>query len=282
MDTSTGNESKRTETNVGPTGPRTDKGKFRSALNAVRHGLAGTHILLPGEDADEYVRRIDTVFMDLNPESEFQAQVVALIADDLWKLERLEKIEKGIILSKVEESLRLVQGSGPASSIAAAISALGRALLTWEEPPPLGESGSILVQQLNAMADAIALVWTLVPEIPRQEIMECHSLVEQCHSPHSSPEKAYQASRGLMAKLMELGQHEDGRQDDLREAIAAVALPDDAELRKLSRYRKMLEEGLQRRLQALQQARALPVRERPSAERARDVKEYRLRLRVIV
>lgn len=92
-------------TEAGATGPRTEKGKTRSALNAVRHGLAGKHLLLPGEDAAEYERRMDAVFEGLAPADEAQAQLVALVADDLWKLERLGKIEQGASLARIEELL---------------------------------------------------------------------------------------------------------------------------------------------------------------------------------
>src|SRR6266496_2291843 len=60
------------------TGPRTEKGKLRSSLNAVRHGLSATHMLLPGEDNADYERRMDAIFVALDPKDEAQAQLVAL------------------------------------------------------------------------------------------------------------------------------------------------------------------------------------------------------------
>jgi len=86
------------------TGPKTERGKTRSAINAVKHGLAGKHLLLPGEDSAEYERRIDAVFEALDPKDEAQAQLVALIADDFWKLERVGKIEQGVTLARRSSS----------------------------------------------------------------------------------------------------------------------------------------------------------------------------------
>ena len=34
------------------TGPRTDEGRAKCRLNAVKHGLAAQALLLPGEDAE--------------------------------------------------------------------------------------------------------------------------------------------------------------------------------------------------------------------------------------
>ena len=36
------------------TGPRTQEGKQRSALNALRHGLTGRTVVMPYEDMDQY------------------------------------------------------------------------------------------------------------------------------------------------------------------------------------------------------------------------------------
>ena len=77
----------------------------------------------------------------------------------------------------------------------------------------------------------------LAPEFPHNEMMNCGSLVAKCH----------------MARPRKLGPREDGRRDDLKEPIAAIVLPDDADLENLARHRKMLEEGLQRRLRILRQ-----------------------------
>ena len=42
------------------TGPRTEAGKKRSSLNALRHGLTGHVIVMPGEDLAAYERFLKT------------------------------------------------------------------------------------------------------------------------------------------------------------------------------------------------------------------------------
>jgi hypothetical protein len=85
------------------TGPRTEAGRARSSLNALRHGLGAVQAVLPGEDAAEYERRMEAVFEALAPANEVEAQMVALIGDDLWRLERLGRVEQGIVFARVEE-----------------------------------------------------------------------------------------------------------------------------------------------------------------------------------
>jgi hypothetical protein len=72
-------------------------------LNALRHGLGAVQAVLPGEDAAEYERRMEAVFEALAPANELEAQLVALIGDDLWRLERLGRVEQGIVLARIEE-----------------------------------------------------------------------------------------------------------------------------------------------------------------------------------
>jgi hypothetical protein len=50
------------------TGPKTEQGKRRSSLNAVRHGLAGQLVVLPEEDLaafQQYSAKIVASFNDL-------------------------------------------------------------------------------------------------------------------------------------------------------------------------------------------------------------------------
>ena len=100
------------------TGPTSVMGKTRSAINAVKHGLAGKNLLLPGDDPVEYAARMDALFTSLAPKDEGEAQFVALVADDMWKLGRLARIEKGVSLARIEELLAITGGwrSAPASS----------------------------------------------------------------------------------------------------------------------------------------------------------------------
>jgi hypothetical protein len=117
------------------TGPRTEPGKARASLNAVRHGLAGRHILLPGEDELEYSARLEQIFVALAPENELEAEVAVLVADDLWKLARLERMEKAALLGHIEELLCHTGSADTASALTQAMQALADAITAWEAAP---------------------------------------------------------------------------------------------------------------------------------------------------
>ncbi|WP_242334614.1 hypothetical protein [Anaeromyxobacter sp. SG66] len=270
------------------TGPKTEKGKTRSALNAVRHGLAGKHLLLPGEDAVEYERRMDAVFEGLAPADEAQAQLVALVADDLWKLERLGKIEQGASLARIEELLGHTGSAETCSTLTTAMSGMARAITTWEaEPLPL-ERDEEFRRRYQLLAGAITFVELSVPGVPADILKACDELQERVRGKKDDPvvpRDAYlalaHAARVVMASLLAQGDQLDAIQEDLRKAIATLALPDEAELKKLARYRKLLEDGLQRRLAALEQLRKLGSAAGRSEEEKATARGYRVKLRVV-
>jgi hypothetical protein len=275
---------------AGATGPRTDKGKLRSSLNAVRHGLAATHMLLPGEDRADYERRMDAIFVALAPKDEAQAQLVALLADDLWKLERLGKIEQGVTLGRIEDLLGHTDSSEDAATTTKAIHSLGNALTTLALDPIPTERNAEFYRRVRAINSALDLVASVVPDLPGELMQACERHVAdlllapkaETTVPMPVYVALYEGARQVMARLLERGDRVHAVQEDLRKAIATISIPDEQELKKLGRYRRLLEEGLQRRLAALDQLRKLSAAtsERNEQEQAA-ARAYRVRLRVV-
>ncbi len=80
--------------------------------------------------------------------------------------------------------------------------------------------------------------------------------------------------------LMARGDAEDVQLEEIRKSVATISLPSEHELRKLARYRRLIEEGLVRRLQALELTKKLTTN-RPAAEHDLvAAKDFRLRLRI--
>lgn len=269
----------------GATGPRSAEGKLRASINAVKHGLAGKNLLLPGEDPICYERRMDEVFESLAPTDDAQAQVVALIGDDLWKLDRLARIEKGVNLGRIEELLATTQTAAKAAQLANAIVALGTALRMWECPFPAAD-GSEHRRRVVAMSEALAIAEQVQPESEAQLVEQCTERLDELLRAKSRAtadgreyDAVFSAAVIVMNSLMNAGSREEAAQEELRRAIAEIALPDEAELKKLARYRRTLEEGIQRRLQVLEQLRKLSATKQASAPGA--THEYRVRLRVV-
>ncbi len=78
-------------------GPRTPEGKARSRLNALKHGLtAQIHILLPGEDPDEYQHLTESMLQDLKPASVTEHILVQRLTNLTWRLLRTHAAEAEI------------------------------------------------------------------------------------------------------------------------------------------------------------------------------------------
>ncbi len=78
------------------TGPRSLAGKKKSSLNALRHGLTSEHIVLPGDDAEEFRQMRGALFASLRPEGVLENQLVERIATATWRLLRIPVFEAAL------------------------------------------------------------------------------------------------------------------------------------------------------------------------------------------
>src|SRR5271156_3305385 len=79
------------------TGPRTQEGKTRSALNALRHGLTGRTIVMPYEDMDQYHIFCRRLLKTLAPETPLEEQYAQTYCDTQWRLNRARSLEDAMI-----------------------------------------------------------------------------------------------------------------------------------------------------------------------------------------
>jgi hypothetical protein len=78
------------------TGPRTEEGKAKSSMNAVRTGLTGRTVLLPSDDAAAYQQHVDRFLREHQPVGDEESNLVQSIADADWRLLRIPALEAGI------------------------------------------------------------------------------------------------------------------------------------------------------------------------------------------
>jgi hypothetical protein len=78
------------------TGPKTDEGKAKSSMNAVKTGLTGRTVLLPADDAVIYQQHLDRNFAEFAPGTDKEKALVQTIADAEWRLLRIVPLEAGI------------------------------------------------------------------------------------------------------------------------------------------------------------------------------------------
>jgi len=78
------------------TGPRTEDGKRKSSLNAVKTGLTGVTVLLSSDDAIEYQRHIAGYQNEFQPAGLEESELVQSLADISWRLRRIPALEMAI------------------------------------------------------------------------------------------------------------------------------------------------------------------------------------------
>lgn len=87
------------------TGPRTEAGKSRSRLNAVRHGLTAETVIPNLEDADDYKAFEATVIADYCAETAVARELILRLASLLWRLRRATAIETQLFAIEADRSL---------------------------------------------------------------------------------------------------------------------------------------------------------------------------------
>jgi hypothetical protein len=71
------------------TGPRTQDGKARSALNAVDHGIFCKELLMPGEDPLELQTFCDQLLNALQPRDALESSIAAQYVEAKWRMRRV-------------------------------------------------------------------------------------------------------------------------------------------------------------------------------------------------
>jgi hypothetical protein len=85
------------------TGPRSDNGKSKISLNALKTGLTGHTVLLPGDDHEIYQWYVQRFMRQYTPVGSRENELVQSLADHRWRLERIPGLEKNIYaLARIE------------------------------------------------------------------------------------------------------------------------------------------------------------------------------------
>ncbi len=79
------------------TGPRTEAGKRRSSLNAIRHGLTAQTVVLPSEDPAQYETLRRQMLDEYQPATPTETQLVQELVDTAWRLNRIPLLEASLL-----------------------------------------------------------------------------------------------------------------------------------------------------------------------------------------
>jgi hypothetical protein len=78
------------------TGPVTEAGKARMRNNPLRHGLTSRHVVIEGEDPEDYEALRQDLMSDWQPADIQEAALVTQIAEGAWRLMRARRVETQI------------------------------------------------------------------------------------------------------------------------------------------------------------------------------------------
>ena len=103
------------------TGPRTEAGKQRTRLNALRHGLTGQTVVLPTEDHAAYERHSQSFLDEYQPKGATETQLVQSMIDSSWRINRAAAIETNLFSLGITEMEDRIPASQPDADAALAM-----------------------------------------------------------------------------------------------------------------------------------------------------------------
>lgn len=266
-------------------GPNSETGKATSSLNAVRHGLgARGPLLLPGESESDYEVFLNGWFDTIRPAAIPEASIVAELANLAWKIDRLNRVEHGHLMLRLEEEvMKTVAAELLTTSERAALAV--RALLdaVRGSTPPASPDG---LSSFLAGCTTVVEILRDVDGAPLQLTEQFAGAVDELDAAKAADEIA--SALGSIARAAQEATHWlDGvRENSLaelqsqREKLAAqMILMKDGDAKKFDRYRQMIEKAMQRQFELLKAAQEQTTlsKTRPVA----DQQELRVRLRLV-
>src|SRR6266481_348603 len=102
------------------TGPRTEAGKKRSSMNALRHGLTGHTVVLPADDLAAYERHVQSFVAEYQPKGATENFLVQDLADTTWRLNRIPALETNLLTLGITEHTGAIHCDHPEAQVALA------------------------------------------------------------------------------------------------------------------------------------------------------------------
>jgi len=94
------------------TGPRTEEGKRRASLNALKHGCTAQTIILPGEDAEHFARFTQSLKDSLAPANALEDSLVETLAQNQWAINRTRAHEASLFALGHEQFAESIDTAG--------------------------------------------------------------------------------------------------------------------------------------------------------------------------
>ena len=86
------------------TGPRTTRGRAAVRCNSLLHGFYARVAIPDFEDPAEYHAVLDDYLADLRPAGAVETELVHRLVKDIWKLRRLEHLERSFLIASIDRA----------------------------------------------------------------------------------------------------------------------------------------------------------------------------------
>jgi hypothetical protein len=93
------------------TGPKTDVGKSKAAMNSAKHYLTSKKVIIPSEDEDEFHYFQEAILIEMQPVGFLEFAKVKRYAVNAWRLNRVYRYEQEVntnIKDTVEKMTQLI------------------------------------------------------------------------------------------------------------------------------------------------------------------------------
>ena len=242
------------------TGPLTAIGKELSSANSLKHGITATSTLLPSERPEDYQSCIDGWAETLRPSSPGEAHIVARIGDLNYRLRRVQAQEDRHLAAALESKIaaspvaKMLQSARDARlGLASLIDNTSATTCSGEELTRLLTPIRAMMRWLGGLDLAPSVTVPLAAIYEELSTQAALDLVEA---------EVFQQLAVVVANVIgALDAMVTGLERDLeaaREQIASeTTLGDDPQLKKLGRYRTMLDKHLDAELGRLKIVREL-------------------------
>jgi len=265
-------------------GPRTPDGRTRSSANRVIHGLNSVHLLLATEDLEEYRQHLLEWNQSLAPATAAEHQIVQLVADLVWRLKRVGRIEDRRALAILEELAEQTpewKTKSQAQDLLLGLDTIARLVESSDLPVPTSTIGGF-VAGVRGVEHLLELLRTsLAAELwPETEAGAFLGAVRRLADQVGTEVTASQAfsAVGLAAGLLGVAVRAlipdlEADVERARLALSTETLLVDDEDRRYERHRRILEASVARQLELFSKVRALalPAASSGSFERAPQV-----------
>jgi hypothetical protein len=224
------------------TGPRSEVGKARVRLNAVKHGFTSAEVVVGNEDPSEFEELTKSVIADLNPVTSIEIELAHELVGLLWRLRRVRVLEAAFLRARVEENEKS-KLSEKAARVRVEDALLNRlAALLQEHSTLLSFNEAEMSAGLKKLSG------------PQLELLE--ALVDKVSDPHIREPKRYQLSMESPEVHDKICAQERAHNWSLEDdSVRAIALISDSDshgaLGKLSRYEAGLLNAITRTLSLL-------------------------------